>query len=853
MNDLMTITNSEFLDAIFGTVKPDERIWVAWFKTPPNKATEMDWAGTPAAKTDNIVDRLESNNYFSVSTVKDIDGKFKRRKVNFCRMSAVVVDDAITTNAASWKLQTSIGKFQVGFILSQDITDIGVASRLQQELGRQKLVPADNNGYNPVRYVRLPRGVNTNYGEPIQCRLLEWNPEQTYSIESLCKEFDLNFEFIINGGSQDAALRASVSESDSELIAAIVSGQSYHDQINKLAARYRARGMAYSNIIVTIRGLMEAAPVKDARWENRYNDIPRATQGAFEKFDAAPPLLSFSSIEHQPAVEEGVAEPSPQIFEIKRSSVAVATAIKMIGDAEDFDALLEKVIPAIRKLTGITYLDLKSIAKTISTKATSLKMVINRRDAEQMIETYEMKDLVTAKHQQHKKVASADGSSVRGVDPLIREILSWMFIESDNSFYNPNDGRQVSRVTFNLLYSSAPIPASGDEKPKADEFFISAGGRVCYNLIFLPHLYNAEDRIVFHNGLKCLNTYRPANIPDIPDNWASKISWRVFRDHLVKVFGDDSKLIIEYLAHNVQFPGVKVRWCLLIKGVQGDGKTTISRVLSIVMGDGAVRVVSNEALQSQFNGWAFGACVVALEEVRAIGHSRYDVLNKLKPIVTNDVIEIIRKGKDGFEIPNVTNMIAMTNHEDALPVGEEDRRFGIVFSKYEDRAKVNEEMPSEYFDQLYEVILGDPGSIRGWLMSIDLSEFNRHRAPPMTDGKQKMAINSATEDVKLIRAALEFDYKGLSKEYVDTYILNMVIEEHGGRKLNSARMAIALKAAGWVRYGQIKISTGFPRVVYFDPSKVCPEHITTDEIREKLKASPNILDGSTGYGVARAF
>lgn len=140
--------------------------------------------------------------------------------------------------------------------------------------------------------------------------------------------------------------------------------------------------------------------------------------------------------------------------------------------------------------------------------------------------------------------------------------------------------------------------------------------------------------------------------------------------------------LVDWMAHNVQHPGVKVRWAPLIKGVEGDGKTVLGSIMAAVMGRSNVRNVSPKVLGTDFTGWAEGSCVAVLEEIKLTGHNRYDILNALKPFVTNDSIEVHRKGKDTYDAVNTTNYIAFTNYPDALPLTDTDRRWWIVFSPF---------------------------------------------------------------------------------------------------------------------------------------------------------------------------
>lgn len=503
----------------------------------------------------------------------------------------------------------------------------------------------------------------------------------------------------------------------------------------------------------------------------------------------------------------------------------VNRALGLIAGAEGFDELIGRVSEEVLHIEGLRPVDVDSLVKSACAKAKSLGRELTKAKARGFFTPLDIR----------ARERSAGG------------MLDWIYVEQTSEFVQPDTGRLLSRSNFNLLHSAV----TGEAKP--DETFIAFGGKVADKLVYLPDQYRADEPLVeMDDGQVGINTYRPVGIPAVPENWKARGEWKLVRDHIEHLFvPEEARLVIQFMAHNVQFPGRKIRWALLMKGAQGDGKTTISRVLNSVMPAKAVKVVSNETLQSAFTGWAMGACVLALEEVRAVGHSRHDVLNKLKPIITNDMVEIVRKGKDGFEVPNVVNIMAMTNHADALPVGDEDRRFAVVFTRFEKREEVMAAMPREYFDKLYEVINSSDeevrGVVRGWLLSIDLSGFDRHGAPEITESKLRMAQACLGDDEVDVQEALESDYMGICEEFVDTSALNCALREQGGRELKSSRLSKVLTRLGWEKLDRKIKAGGRTRLVYFNPKKVPDRNLDNEEIREKLAKNPHVAQGFLSY------
>jgi len=71
-----------------------------------------------------------------------------------------------------------------------------------------------------------------------------------------------------------------------ELIAGILSGESYHPNLIPLSSRLIGAGMIPGAAVKFLRQIMQAVPAerRDFRWQSRWDDIPRIVQTAEEKF-----------------------------------------------------------------------------------------------------------------------------------------------------------------------------------------------------------------------------------------------------------------------------------------------------------------------------------------------------------------------------------------------------------------------------------------------------------------------------------------------------------------------------------------------------------------------------------------
>jgi len=383
----------------------------------------------------------------------------------------------------------------------------------------------------------------------------------------------------------------------------------------------------------------------------------------------------------------------------------------------------------------------------------------------------------------------------------------WVFLTRRGMFRNKFTGEECTVQAFNTAYTrdvpliDVDLPNGGTRtsRPAAAKYVMDyLDGQAVYDTLYLPP--EAHRGMVFeHDSVRFVNSYMPLRVPQIDAQWQSSDKWQLCEQHLRNILPDDWRTILEWMAYNVQNAGKKILWSPIIKGIQGDGKTTIGAMLGAAMGHSNVRMISPEETKADFNGWAEGSCVGILEEIRIKGHNRHDVMNKLKPLITNDKISVVRKGQDGRNIPNCTNYLALTNFEDALVLDDEDRRWGVFFTKYKSREELIAATGDDYWDALYDAINNHAGVLRGWLMHYDVSGFVRTKAPLMTEAKRKMIDAAKPLEHVNVRDAVELGGFGVSTEVVATDCLNNLLRDNGDKPVQGQALSKIMLELGFVR------------------------------------------------------
>ncbi len=330
----------------------------------------------------------------------------------------------------------------------------------------------------------------------------------------------------------------------------------------------------------------------------------------------------------------------------------------------------------------------------------------------------------------------------------------WVYVTEGDKFFNTDTKQEVSPQGFRALYNRLmPLNGNGDRE-RADVYALEQ-----WNVPVVSHkAYMPGAEVTFEMfGLQWVNLYRPESVPAVPDELTTDESdaIAIVQGHLDVYLADQRErdLLMSWIAHNVQHPGQKIRWAPYVHGVPGDGKSFFSELVAVAMGGQNVRSLNGSTLESNFTDWAVGYALVAIEEMKQHGHNRYDIMNRVKPFITNSQVEIHPKGKASYTAPNVSNYIIFSNYLDGAPVDEGDRRYMFLSSQLttEDAQRLTGE---GYFKRLFDAIHDNPGAMRKWLLEFQLHpEFDANGRAPDTDVKRtviemsKSDLESAAEDL----------------------------------------------------------------------------------------------------------
>ena len=392
----------------------------------------------------------------------------------------------------------------------------------------------------------------------------------------------------------------------------------------------------------------------------------------------------------------------------------------------------------------------------------------------------------------------------------------WVWVAEKDSFLNTITKQVVSERSFNALFdrNMAPFADANNAIPKASYMaLVQWGVPVVARAIYWPGA-NVTFSI---DGLECVNTYRDDLAAVMPDRYgkADLRAIEILEAHAAMLIPNDLErtYFLDYLAFCAKFPGRKIRWAPVLKGVEGDGKSAFLKLMGLVLGNSNVRVLANSTVESSdFTSWRAGQCFTGIEEVKLHGHNRYDVFNKLKEAISNDMIEIHPKGKDPYTVPNTTNYLLLTNFDDGIPVNDNDRRCMFLRSPFLTKEQLLEclrargfESIEAYFKVVFdEAINAHAGALRRWLVERELSkDFNPNGRAPDTEARELIVDLSRREDEEAIDTVLGQEAFGIYPgRLIALKCLNDVLFNEYGIRLQTGRAKATLASRGYQMFSK---------------------------------------------------
>ncbi|WP_312463124.1 DUF5906 domain-containing protein [Comamonas sp.] len=230
-------------------------------------------------------------------------------------------------------------------------------------------------------------------------------------------------------------------------------------------------------------------------------------------------------------------------------------------------------------------------------------------------------------------------------------------------------------------------------------------------------------------GSRAVNTWRPIR------RWHATADISLFLEQVEYLFPDPTErnAFLDWLAHIEQKPGELPHYGWLhIAENTGTGRNWMASVLARVFrGYVAPNVDLPALLDSPYNG-ELGGCVLAIvDEVQeGASEGNYRHAERLKSMVNAEMRTVNNKYGMKYLEFNALRWLVFSNHKNALPLSDEDRRFRVVMHKAPPRA------PAVY-ERLYAMLQDAEfiNAIGVYLSERDIRRFKPGERPPLNADK----------------------------------------------------------------------------------------------------------------------
>jgi len=381
------------------------------------------------------------------------------------------------------------------------------------------------------------------------------------------------------------------------------------------------------------------------------------------------------------------------------------------------------------------------------------------------------------------------------------------YIQDDESYFDMQDRREVSRQTFNALFRHIPCKSIHTaRKVEAsicfDENRQAMGAKALVGVTYAA----GEDVIVMRDGDLFGNRWRDAR-PDVQNLRDGDIS--MWLNHCKELVPEQAELehILDVMAFKVQHPEIKVNHAILHAGDEGSGKDTFwAPFIWAVCGDHLKNrgIMDNNSVNSQW-GYQLESEILIINELKEPdAATRRQLANQLKPIIAAppEMLPINRKGLHPYYMANRLFVLAFSNDPVPISLASQDRRWFCVWST---APRMDSRQAKRIWDWYRN---GGFGMIARFLRDRDVSQFNPSAPPMWTEFKANLVEHgmSMAESylVDLLRERKGDFAKGVIGSPFHSLCDRLAGQAPSGVKVPQAALLHALKEAGWIDKGRLK-------------------------------------------------
>lgn len=433
-----------------------------------------------------------------------------------------------------------------------------------------------------------------------------------------------------------------------------------------------------------------------------------------------------------------------------------------------------------------------------------------------------------------------------------------IYVQSSHSVFIPT-GELLKREQFDVRYGGKIffIDSTNDKSTKSafEAFTQSQYCRypMAHDTCFRPDLPTGE--IVVRGKGRYVNTYVEIPVRRVKGDPS------LFLNHLGKLLPDerDRDILLAYMAACVQFKGDKFKYAPLIQGVPGNGKTIITKVVEYAIGEDYCSVPQASELGSKFNEpWLLNMILVGVNDVYMSKNSDEDIIEALKPLITDERAGTQKKGVDSKTSHLTANFILNCNRKDGIKKVRGDRRFAPFFTAQQNEDDLTRDgLDADYFVTLHQWLNGDGYAIMAdYLMTYDipaelspaLSNGGRMNRAPITSSTEDALRSGISHAEQWVQEAVDEGQVGFCGGWISTHHLRTLME-YRRLRMSPLQMTDLLTNMGYVHHHALPNGRSVTRLPCDDNTKsvlyIAPNAWHLHAINDAKAACANYVDAQT--------
>lgn len=367
----------------------------------------------------------------------------------------------------------------------------------------------------------------------------------------------------------------------------------------------------------------------------------------------------------------------------------------------------------------------------------------------------------------------------------------YVYVADLDQVFTPENGRMWKQANFKNMFSNYTfaLDANNDKTTtNAWQAFCSSQGakfKKVHDIEFRADY--PEGNIRTDHGDLILNTYLDRRGKRTVGDATP------FLDLMQRMLPDenDRVILLSYMAAVVQHIGVKFRYCPVVQGTEGNGKSTLANILEYAVGERYTHKPSAMALVAdggKFNGWMAHTILVCVEDIH-IDATPGGTFDAMKPLITNERVEIQAKGRDQKTGPNRGNWYISVNRKEDVPITDDSRRYCIFFTAQQNVAdKIKSGMTDEYWSEFWAWMTGRaPGLEENHGYAVCHNLLAEYQIPdmynpvllssaPRTSSTAEAVVASRSEAQEIVAEAIAKDQVGFRGGWVSSHHIDALLD-----------------------------------------------------------------------------